>query len=205
MRPYLLVPSLHLPLKLPNHEHRMFQQTQITHLVRYPEPTQNAVDDLSFDQEERELHVHVDDVVVLEDGDSVEQVLNTFQQELFWLFLVLDNRVQNINVLVDTASQPDNLFAILIHSLGLIKVAEDELLDDGFDFIDDFLNVLVVHFIAIEHLSGVDLVVVGEVQVGGDEFDLVADGVDFAGELLLVVHIADGEQALFGQLVALLD
>jgi hypothetical protein len=105
--------------------------------------------------------------------------------------LVFDNRVQNINVLLDTAGQLDNLFAVLIDSLGFIKVAEDELLDDGFDLIDDFLDVLVIDFIAIEHIRGVDFVVVGEVQVGGDKFDLVADGVDLAGELLLVVHVAD--------------
>ena len=105
--------------------------------------------------------------------------------------MVLDNGVQNINILLDSAGELDNFLAVLINSLGFIKVAEYKLLDDGFDLIDDFLDVLVIDFIAIEDIGGVDFVVMDEVEVGGDEFDLVADGVDLAGELLLVVHVAD--------------
>lgn len=70
-----------------------------------------------------------------------------------------------------------------------MEVTKNKFVDDGFYFLYDWLDVGGVYLVCLVDSDSADLVVVLEIQIGGDQLYLQADGLDFPGKFLPVIEV----------------
>ena len=63
--------------------------------------------------------------------------------------MVLDHVIQNLNIFLNRIDQPKSLFSALFLTFDLLKIAQDEFLDDWFDLVNDHTYVLIVDLVAV--------------------------------------------------------
>lgn len=106
--------------------------------------------------------------------------------------MIFDDVIENLNILLNGVCKPETLFAIFLCSLYFLEVAKNKLLYDGFDLLYNCLDIFVIYFIIVLNIDGIYFIVIFKVQIGRNEFYLMADGIDLSGQLLFIIDVTDG-------------
>lgn len=62
--------------------------------------------------------------------------------------MVLDHVIQNLNIFLNRIDQPKSLLSALFLTFNLLKIAQDEFLDNWFDLVNDHTDELIVDLVA---------------------------------------------------------